>query len=86
MNDGQITSSVAVLYSRGVNLASLATVRLVLTQNLRYNPFIALFLYGLLPIFENTVAGLTQVPTTVMYAARDMGMNGRRACSRSNCH
>jgi osmoprotectant transport system permease protein len=40
--------------------------------------FIALFLYGLLPIFENTIAGLTQVPTTVIDAARGMGMNDRQ--------
>ena len=40
--------------------------------------FIALFLYGLLPIFENTIAGLTQVPRTVIDAARGMGMNGRQ--------
>jgi osmoprotectant transport system permease protein len=40
--------------------------------------FIALFLYGLLPIFENTVAGLTQVPMTVIDAARGVGMNGRQ--------
>ncbi|MCG7393761.1 ABC transporter permease [Microvirga sp. ACRRW] len=37
--------------------------------------FIALFLYGLLPIFENTLTGLTQVPTQAMEAARGMGMN-----------
>ncbi|ENN83971.1 Proline/glycine betaine ABC transporter, permease protein [Rhizobium freirei PRF 81] len=37
---------------------------------------IALFLYALLPIFENTVAGLQQVPATVLDAADGMGMNG----------
>jgi osmoprotectant transport system permease protein len=36
---------------------------------------IALFLYGLLPIFENTVAGLNQVSHTVLDAADGMGMN-----------
>jgi osmoprotectant transport system permease protein len=35
---------------------------------------IALFLYGLLPIFENSVAGLKQVPATVLEAADGMGM------------
>lgn len=40
--------------------------------------FIALFLYGLLPIFENTMAGLTQVSPTVIDAARGMGLNGRQ--------
>ena len=40
--------------------------------------FIALFLYGLLPIFENTMVGLSQVPATVVDAARGMGMNGRQ--------
>ena len=36
---------------------------------------VALFLYGLLPIFENTVAGLQQVPKNVIEAARGMGMS-----------
>lgn len=36
---------------------------------------IALFLYGLLPIFENTVSGLQQVPDSVSQAARGAGMN-----------
>lgn len=41
--------------------------------------FIALFLYGLLPIFENTLSGLTQVPPLTLEAAKGMGMNpGRR--------
>ena len=35
---------------------------------------IALFLYGLLPIFENTLAGLGSVPITVKEAARGLGM------------
>jgi osmoprotectant transport system permease protein len=37
--------------------------------------FIALFLYGLLPIFENTLTGLTQVSSQALEAARGMGMN-----------
>ncbi len=40
--------------------------------------FIALFLYGLLPIFENTLTGLTQVPSPTLEAARGMGMNARQ--------
>ncbi len=39
---------------------------------------IALVLYGLLPIFENTVAGLDGVPAPVMDAARGMGLDARR--------
>lgn len=35
---------------------------------------VALFLYGLLPIFENTLAGLSSVPPTVTEAAKGMGM------------
>lgn len=35
---------------------------------------IALFLYGLLPIFENALAGLTTLPPSVMEAATAMGM------------
>lgn len=36
--------------------------------------FVALFLYSLLPIVANTVAGLAQVPAPVSDAARGMGM------------
>ncbi|WP_432695049.1 ABC transporter permease [Marinobacterium sp. YM272] len=37
---------------------------------------IALFLYGLLPVFENTLAGLSEVPETVKEAARGLGLSG----------
>lgn len=37
---------------------------------------VALFLYGLLPIFENSLTGLTTVPANVEEAARGMGMTG----------
>ena len=40
--------------------------------------FIALFLYGLLPIFENTLASLTEVSPRTLEAARGMGMNARQ--------
>lgn len=40
--------------------------------------FIALFLYALLPIVANTVAGLSQVSPAVVDAARGMGMNSRQ--------
>jgi osmoprotectant transport system permease protein len=36
---------------------------------------IALFLYGLLPIFENTVVGLKTCPAAVLEAASGMGMS-----------
>lgn len=39
---------------------------------------LALFLYGLLPIFENTLTGLTNLPGTVTEAAKGMGMTGRQ--------
>lgn len=35
---------------------------------------VALFLYGLLPVFENALAGLTQQPPPVAEAARAMGL------------
>lgn len=38
--------------------------------------FVALFLYGLLPIFENTLAGLTNLSPKVTDAADGMGMTG----------
>jgi osmoprotectant transport system permease protein len=37
---------------------------------------VALFLYGLLPIFENALTGLTTLPASVTEAARGMGMTG----------
>jgi osmoprotectant transport system permease protein len=40
--------------------------------------FIALFLYSLLPVVANTIAGLSQVPATVIDAARGMGMSARQ--------
>ncbi|CDM56241.1 MULTISPECIES: ABC transporter permease [Rhizobium] len=43
---------------------------------------IALFLYGLLPIFENTVSGLKQVSPSVLDAADGMGMNGTQRLFR----
>lgn len=40
---------------------------------------VALFLYGLLPIFENALTGLTTLPPAVTEAARGAGMtNGQR--------
>lgn len=38
---------------------------------------VALFLYGLLPVFENTLTGLTGLPADVTEAARGMGMTPR---------
>ena len=43
---------------------------------------LALFLYGLLPIFENALAGLQTVPGAVTLSARAMGMSGRQALAR----
>ena len=37
---------------------------------------IALFLYALLPVFENALTGLTTLPATVREAARGVGMTG----------
>jgi osmoprotectant transport system permease protein len=37
---------------------------------------IALFAYGLLPIFENTIAGLRACPPVLLEAASGMGMSG----------
>ena len=43
---------------------------------------IALFLYGLLPIFENGIAGLTSLPGPVVEAARGAGMTPRQQLTR----
>ncbi|MGJ3265337.1 MAG: ABC transporter permease [Salinarimonas sp.] len=40
--------------------------------------FVALFLYGLLPIFENALTGLTTLQPTVREAAKGMGMTQRQ--------
>jgi osmoprotectant transport system permease protein len=40
--------------------------------------FMALFLYSLLPVVANTIAGLSQVPPDVTEAARGMGMSPRQ--------
>ncbi|MGV3489745.1 MAG: ABC transporter permease [Devosia sp.] len=39
---------------------------------------VALFLYGLLPIFENSLTGLTTLPPAVTEAARGVGMTDRQ--------
>jgi len=39
---------------------------------------IALFLYGLLPIFENALTGLSNLPPAVVEAAKGVGMNERQ--------
>ncbi len=39
---------------------------------------IALFAYGLLPIFENTISALQTCPSSVIEAARGMGMSSRQ--------
>lgn len=36
---------------------------------------VALFLYGLLPIFENTITGLSTLPPATLEAARGIGLN-----------
>jgi osmoprotectant transport system permease protein len=43
---------------------------------------IALFAYGLLPIFENTIVGLQSCPGSVLDAAAGMGMSARQRLSR----
>ncbi|MFV0409264.1 MAG: ABC transporter permease [Paracoccus sp. (in: a-proteobacteria)] len=43
---------------------------------------VALFLYGLLPIFENTLTGLTNLPPDVTEAARGMGLTRRQRLTR----
>ena len=43
---------------------------------------LALFLYGLLPIFENALAGLQTVPGAVALSARAMGMSDRQTLAR----
>ncbi|RVV96781.1 ABC transporter permease [Mesobaculum littorinae] len=43
---------------------------------------VALFLYGLLPIFENAMTGLSTLPPHTMEAARGIGLNNRQRLMR----
>lgn len=43
---------------------------------------VALFLYGLLPIFENAITGLSTLPTATMEAARGIGLSRRQRLLR----
>ncbi len=43
---------------------------------------VALFLYGLLPVVRNTIAGLQAVPANLLNAAHGMGMNQMQALFR----
>ena len=43
---------------------------------------VALTLYGFLPVVENTVAGLSQIPTAIKEAARGSGMTPRQVLWR----
>lgn len=43
---------------------------------------VALFLYGLLPVVRNTIAGMRSVPVHVLDAARGMGMGAIQALAR----
>jgi len=47
---------------------------------------IALFAYGLLPIFENTIVGLQTCPPQVLEAANGMGMSAASDCCPWSCH
>lgn len=67
VNIGQVFPPVAVL-AIAVPLVGFGT-----TPTL-----IALIVYGLLPIFENTITGLNEVSPTVIDAARGMGLSGRQ--------
>ncbi|HEY5683747.1 MAG TPA: ABC transporter permease [Acidimicrobiia bacterium] len=43
-----------------------------------WGPFIALFMYALLPILRNTVTGLSEVSPAVLESARGMGLGSRQ--------
>jgi osmoprotectant transport system permease protein len=43
-----------------------------------WGPFIALFMYALLPILRNTVTGLNEVSPAVLESARGMGLSSRQ--------
>ncbi|TDR32795.1 ABC transporter permease [Hydromonas duriensis] len=50
-----------------------------------YPSLIALTLYGLLPIFENTVVGLKSIPDGVLDAAKGMGMSSSQLLWQVEC-
>jgi osmoprotectant transport system permease protein len=70
-----VTLGVLVTRSRGAQFLPLS--RTLVGFGLKPT-LIALFCYGLLPIFENTVTGLRGCPPAVMEAASGMGMNARQ--------
>jgi len=44
--------------------------------------FLALLLYGMLPVLHNTIAGIEAVPAATVDAARGMGMSARQVLAR----
>src|SRR5215204_3339856 len=59
-----------------------ANVALAITSTFLTIPSFALFMYGLLPILRNTVAGLRSVDPAVAESAKGMGMNARERLLR----
>ncbi len=45
-------------------------------------PFVALFMYAILPILRNTVTGINGVPEAVLESARGMGLSARQIMLR----
>ena len=64
----------------GQTIPSLAVLALVMSfMGIGFKPAIfALFVYSVLPIARNTLAGINAVPNWLLEAARGMGMNNRQ--------
>jgi osmoprotectant transport system permease protein len=74
------SSIVMYIVSLGQTIPSLAVIALAMSfMGIGFKPAVfALFIYSVLPIARNTLAGITAVPSWMIDAAKGMGMNRTR--------
>ncbi len=74
------TNAVMYVVSLGQTIPSLAVIALAMSvMGIGFKPAVfALFIYSVLPIARNTLAGITAVPPWMIDAARGMGMSSAR--------
>jgi osmoprotectant transport system permease protein len=74
------TDIVMYIVSLGQTIPSLAVIALAMSfMGIGFEPAVfALFIYSVLPIARNTLAGITSVPSWMIDAAKGMGMSNAR--------
>jgi osmoprotectant transport system permease protein len=74
------TNVVMYIVSLGQTIPSLAVIALAMSfMGIGFKPAVfALFIYSILPIARNTLAGITAVPPWIIDAAKGMGMTNTR--------